>query len=209
MIIEAIDYSDKYNLVILTISGEDFSISYDLYNDLLLNVDDELSFATYKEILADDEFNRAKNIALSKISYAQKTSFEVEKILKENDLSSDSIEKTIDFLNDYGILNDELYVKSYVSDKHNIARWAKNKISYSLKAKKINEDLINTYLDQISDEDEYENAYNFALKKARNDFSIENKQKVYRYLSGKGFDFDIINKVVGELFKWVMDMFIF
>lgn len=201
MIIEAIDYSDKYNLVILTISGEDFSISYDLYNDLLLNVDDELSFATYKEILADDEFNRAKNIALSKISYAQKTSFEVEKILKENDFSSDSIEKTIDFLNDYGILNDELYVKSYVSDKHNIARWAKNKISYSLKAKKINEDLINTYLDQISDEDEYENAYNFAVKKARNDFSIENKQKVYRYLSGKGFDFDIINKVVGELFK--------
>lgn len=209
MIIEAIDYSDKYNLVILTISGEDFSISYDLYNDLLLKVDDELSFATYKEILADDEFNRAKNIALSKISYAQKTSFEVEKILKENDLSSDSIEKTIDFLNDYGILNDELYVKSYVSDKHNIARWAKNKISYSLKAKKINEDLINTYLDQISDEDEYENAYNFAVKKARNDFSIENKQKVYRYLSGKGFDFDIINKVVGELFKWVMAMFIF
>lgn len=209
MIIEAIDYSDKYNLVILTISGEDFSISYDLYNDLLLNVDDELSFATYKEILADDEFNRAKNIALSKISYAQKTSFEVEKILKENDFSSDSIEKTIDFLNDYGILNDELYVKSYVSDKHNIARWAKNKISYSLKAKKINEDLINTYLDQISDEDEYENAYNFAVKKARNDFSIENKQKIYRYLSGKGFDFDIINKVVGELFKWVMAMFIF
>lgn len=201
MIIEAIDYSDKYNLVILTISGEDFSISYDLYNDLLLKVDDELSFATYKEILADDEFNRAKNIALSKISYAQKTSFEVEKILKENNFSSDSIEKTIDFLNDYGILNDELYVKSYVSDKHNIARWTKNKISYSLKAKKINEDLINTYLDQISDEDEYENAYNFAVKKARNDFSIENKQKVYRYLSGKGFDFDIINKVVGELFK--------
>lgn len=209
MIIEAIDYSDKYNLVILTISGEDFSISYDLYNDLLLKVDDELSFATYKEILADDEFNRAKNIALSKISYAQKTSFEVEKILKENDFSSDSIEKTIDFLNDYGILNDELYVKSYVSDKHNIARWAKNKISYSLKAKKINEDLINTYLDQISDEDEYGNAYNFAVKKARNDFSIESKQKVYRYLSGKGFDFDIINKVVGELFKWVMAMFIF
>lgn len=201
MIIEAIDYSDKYNLVILTISGEDFSISYDLYNDLLLNIDDELSFDTYKVILADDEVNRAKNLALSKISYAQKTSFEVEKLLKENDFSADTIEKTIDFLNEYGILNDELYVKSYVVDKHNISRWSKNKIRYSLKAKKINEDLINIYLDQISDEEEYENAYNFAVKKARNDFSIENKQKVYRYLAGKGFDFDIINKVVGELFK--------
>ena len=201
MIIEAIDYSDKYNLVILTISGEDFSISYDLYNELLLNIDDELSFDTYKVILADDEVNRAKNLALSKISYAQKTSFEVEKLLKENDFSADTIEKTIDFLNEYGILNDEIYVKSYVADKHNISRWSKNKIRYSLKSKKINEDLINIYLDQISDEDEYENAYNFAVKKARNDFSIENKQKVYRYLAGKGFDFDIINKVVGELFK--------
>lgn len=209
MIIEAIDYSDKYNLVILTISGEDFSISYDLYNDLLLNIDDELSFDTYKVILADDEVNRAKNLALSKISYAQKTSFEVEKLLKENDFSADTIEKTIDFLNEYGILNDEIYVKSYVADKHNISRWAKNKIRYSLKSKKINEDLINIYLDQISDEEEYENAYNFAVKKARNDFSIENKQKVYRYLAGKGFDFDIINKVVGELFKWLMDMFIY
>ena len=209
MIIEAIDYSDKYNLVILTISGEDFSISYDLYNDLLLNIDDELSFDTYKVILADDEVNRAKNLALSKISYAQKTSFEVEKLLKENDFSADTIEKTIDFLNEYGILNDEIYVKSYVADKHNISRWSKNKIRYSLKSKKINEDLINIYLDQISDEEEYENAYNFAVKKARNDFSIENKQKVYMYLAGKGFDFDIINKVVGELFKWLMDMFIY
>lgn len=201
MIIEAIDYSDKYNLVILTISGEDFSISYDLYNDLLLNIDDALSFDTYKVILADDEVNRAKNLALSKISYAQKTSFEVEKLLKENEFSAQTIEKTIDFLNEYGILNDEIYVKSYVTDKHNISRWSKNKIRYSLNAKKINEDLINTYLDQISDEDEYENAYNFALKKALNNFSIENKQKVYRYLAGKGFDFDIINKVVGDLFK--------
>lgn len=201
MIIENIDYSDKYNLVILTISGEDFSISYDLYNELLLNVGDQLSFDTYKDILADDEFNRGKNIALSKISYAQKTSFEIEKILKDNGFSVNTIEKVINFLNEYGILNDELYVKSYVSDKNNISRWAKNKIRYSLKAKKISDTLIETYIDQINDDEEYEKAYNFALKKARNDFSIENKQKVYRYLAGKGFEFDIINKVVGELFK--------
>ena len=201
MIIENIDYSDKYNLVILTISGEDFSISYDLYNELLLNVGDQLSFDTYKDILADDEFNRGKNIALSKISYAQKTSFEIEKILKDNDFSGNTIEKVINFLNEYGILNDELYVKSYVSDKHNISRWAKNKIRYSLKAKKISDILIETYIDKISDDEEYEKAYNFALKKARDNFSMENKQKVYRYLAGKGFEFDIINKVVGELFK--------
>ena len=209
MIIESIDYSDKYNLVILSISGEDFNISYDLYNDLQLNIDDELDFDVYKEILSEDEFNRAKNFALGKISYAQKTSFEIEKILKDNNFSNESIQKTIDFLNEYGILNDELFVKSYVSDKHNISKWAKNKIRYSLKAKKISDELIEKYLEIINDEQEYEKAYNFALKKAKNTFNIENKQKVYRYLAGKGFEFDIINKVVSEIFKWVLVMFIF
>lgn len=98
-------------------------------------------------------------------------------------------------------MNDELFVKSYVSDKHNISKWAKNKIRYSLKAKKISDELIEKYLEIINDEQEYEKAYNFALKKAKNTFNIENKQKVYRYLAGKGFEFDIINKVVSEIFK--------
>ena len=66
MIVEKIDYSDKFNLII-TIENEDFSISYDLYNELNIKVDDEISFDTYKIILADDQFNRAKNFALSKI----------------------------------------------------------------------------------------------------------------------------------------------
>lgn len=209
MIIESIDYSDKYNLVILSISGEDFNISYDLYNDLQLNIDDELDFDVYKEILSEDEFNRAKNFALGKISHAQKTSFEIEKILKDNNFSNESIQRTIDFLNEYGILNDELFVKSYVSDKHNISRWSKNKIRYYLKAKKISDELIEEYLEIINDEQEYEKAYNFALKKAKNTFNIENKQKVYRYLAGKGFEYDIINKVVSEIFKWLLVMFIF
>ena len=185
MIIENIDYSDKYNLVILTISGEDFSISYDLYNELLLNVGDQLNFDTYKGILADDEFNRGKNIALSKISYAQKTSFEIEKILKDNGFSGNTIEKVINFLNEYGILNDELYVKSYVSDKHNISRWAKNKIRYSLKAKKISDILIETYIDKISDDEEYEKAYNFALKKQEIIFLWKTNKKFIGILLAK------------------------
>ena len=208
MIIEKIDYSDKYNLVILTISGEDFSISYDLYNDLKVSEEDEINFDTYKEILADDQYNKAKNLALSKISYSQKTSFEIEKYLKDKEYSYDTIEKTIDFLKEYKLIDDSLYVKSYVNDKHNISRWPKNKIRYSLRSKRIADSLIDQYVDAIPHEEEYEKAYKLGIKKARNDFSIANKQKVYRHLASKGFEFDIINSVIGEIFKWLMDMFI-
>ncbi len=201
MIVENIDYSDKYNNVIITISGEDFYISYDLYNDLSIQNEDELDFDTYKVILADDEFNRAKNYALSKLSFAAKSSFEVEKLLKQKDFSKEAIDKTIDFLDEYGLIDDEAYVRSFVADKHNISKWSKNKIRYNLNTKNIKDDLIDTYLSQIPYDEEYEKALAFAQKKARDDFSVENKQKVYRYLASKAFDFDIINKVVGELFK--------
>ncbi len=201
MILEKIDYSDKYNLVILTIEGEDFNISYDLYSDLNLEREDELSFDTYKIILAENQFNEAKNLALSKISYAQKTSFEIEKILKDNDFDWTTIEKVIIFLNDYSLIDDDLYVKSYVSDKHNLSKWSKNKIRYSLKSKKIEDSLIETYLSEISAQEEYDKAYYFAKKKAREDYSMKNKQKVYRYLASKGFEFDIINKVMDRMFK--------
>lgn len=201
MIVENIDYSDKYNNVIITISGEDFYISYDLYNDLSIQNEDELDFDTYKVILADDEFNRAKNYALSKLSFAAKSSFEVEKLLKQKDFSKEAIDKTIDFLDEYGLIDDEAYVRSFVADKHNISKWSKNKIRYNLNTKNIKDDLIDTYLSQIPYDEEYEKALAFAQKKARDDFSVENKQKVYRHLASKAFDFDIINKVVGELFK--------
>ncbi len=201
MNLEKINFSDKYNLVILTIEGEDFSISYNMYNDLNLSIDQDINFATYKDILAEDQFNEAKNMALSKISYSQKTSFEIEKSLKDNNFTNDSISRVIDFLNEYGLIDDELYVKSYVSDKHNISRWSKNKIRYSLRAKNITDSLIEDNLSEISDEQEYGKAYNFAKKKTRNDYSDKNKQKVYRYLASKGFEFDIVNKVIGDIFK--------
>lgn len=201
MIVENISFSDKYNLVILTISGEDFYINYDMYNDLAIGTNDELDFDLYKEILIEDDYNKAKNYALGKISFAQKSSFEIEKLLKSQDFDSQSIEKTLSFLEEYGLIDDDLYVKSFVNDKHNISRWSKNKIRYALGAKKISNDLIDAYLSEIPYEEEYEKAYNFAKKKARDDFSRENKNKVYRYLASKGFEFDIINQVVGDLFK--------
>lgn len=209
MKIENIEYSDKYNLVILTIEGEDFSLSYDFFNDLNVSLDDEIDFDSYKEILKENLFNEAKNLALAKISYSQKTSFEITKLLKDNGFDTDAINKTIDFLKSYRLIDDKAYVKSFVIDKSNISRWSKNKIRFALKSKKINDELIENYLSEISDDDEYEKAYAFAVKKAGGNTDYESKQKVYRYLSSKGFEYDIISRVTGEIFKWHTVMFIY
>ncbi|MDO5047921.1 MAG: regulatory protein RecX [Anaerococcus sp.] len=202
MIVEEIGYSDKYNLVRLKISGDLLYISYDLFNNYDLHKGSSLDFKTYKEILAEDSYNKAKNYILNRISYANKTSFEIRKILKDKGYNDDIILRLIDYLNSYRLIDDETFVKSFIIDKSRINSWPKNKIRYKLKAKGISDSLIDRYIDDLIDEDdEYNKALNFAQKKARGDYSISSKNKVYRHLASKGFSFDIISRAIEEVFS--------
>lgn len=201
MIIENIEYSDKYNLIRLTISGEKLYIDYDLYYENNFEKDKEIDFSTYKLILSNDEFNRAKNFALNKISYSQKSTYEIRQKLREKKFSEDVIEKIIAYLDSYGFLDDEAYVKTFIKDKDEISNWSRGKIRYMLKRKHIDDNLIDEYIYQISDEREAEKARFFADKKIKNDFSYENRAKVFRHLASKGFDIDIINMVLNERFS--------
>lgn len=201
MIIDNIEYSDKYNLIRLTISKEKFYIDYDLYHDNSFEIDKKIDFPTYKQILANDEFNRAKNFALNKISYSQKSTYEIRQKLKEQKFSEDVIEKILAYLDSYGFLDDEAYVKAYIRDKDEISSWSRGKIRYMLKQKHIDENLIEDNICLIDDEREVEKARFFADKKIKNDFSYENRARVFRHLAGKGFDIDIINQVLNERFS--------
>lgn len=201
MIIENIEYSDKYNLIRLTISNEKFYVDYDLYYENAFEINKKIDFPIYKLILANDEFNRAKNYALNKISYSQKSTYEIRQKLKEQKFSEDVIEKIIAYLDSYGFLDDESYVKAYIRDKDEISNWSRGKIRFMLKRKHIDDNLIEDYIYMISDEREAEKAGFFADKKIKNDFSYENRAKVFRHLASKGFDVDIINQVLNERFS--------
>ncbi len=201
MIVEEIGFSDKYNLCRLKVSGELFYISYDLFNDLDIKKEEELDFDVFSKIQADNSYNRAKNYILNRISYANKTSFEIGKILRDKGYEADVTEKVIEFLTDYKLVDDESFVRSFIADKSSINGWPKNKIRYKLKLKGIPDSLIDKNLTLIDDDREYEKALYFAEKKARGDYSFKMKNKVYRHLAGKGFDFDVIGRVMGELFS--------
>ena len=201
MIIENIEFSDKYNLIRLTISDEKFYIDYDMYYENNFESGKEIDFDLYKKILANDEFNRAKNFALNKISYSQKSTYEIRQKLREKKFSDHVIDDIIAYLDSYGFLDDEAYVKAYIRDKDEISRWSRGKIRYMLKGKHIDDNLIEDYLYLIDDKREAEKARFFADKKIKGDFSFENRTKVFRHLAGKGFDVDIINLVLDERFS--------
>lgn len=208
MILEEIGYSDKKNLVELVISGEKFFLSYEFFSNLNLSLDEEIDFDVFKKISLENDFNRCKIYAIKQISYSQKTSFDIRNKLLKKKFSNDSINRSISFLEEYGLIDDRAYVRAYVLDKNRISKWSKKKIFFSLKRKSIPDEMINENLEKISDEEEFENALYLAKKKAK-DNSLEEKKKVYSYLASRGFSYDIINNCLGEIFSWHLDMFTF
>ncbi|MDD7382963.1 MAG: regulatory protein RecX [Peptoniphilaceae bacterium] len=198
MKIEKIVY--KNGFVNLIISKKKFLVSPEFYSNLNVNPDNILSKDDFDKIKKEDEFNRAKESALNSIEFSAKTESEIKNKLKRKNFTEETIEKILKFLSDYNLTNDEIYVKNYINDKIKFQRYSKRKIFYNLSVKGLDKKLISRFLDDVPYSIEYENAMYLAEKKAKNDYSYENKKKVYNYLSYRGFSYDIINECLDELF---------
>jgi regulatory protein len=92
-------------------------------------------------------------------------------------------------------VDDERYARAFVKDKIHYNKWGRRKVQQGLWMKRIDEDIQQTVLDEIDDE-EYLHVLRPLLKqksksiKAENDY--ERNQKLVKFALGRGFTFDII-----------------
>ena len=99
-------------------------------------------------------------------------------------------------------LNEERFTRSYIRGKFYQKHWGRNKIISHLKFKGITQKLIQNSLDEI-DEDDYEESVkklylqHFALQKDSKDYL--KKQKSLKYLMGKGYEYEIILRLIQDL----------
>ena len=94
-------------------------------------------------------------------------------------------------------VDDERYARAFVKDKIRYNKWGRRKVQQALWLKHIDNDIQQTVLDEISDE-EYLKVLKPLLKqksksiKAESDY--ERNQKLVRFALGRGFTFDIIRQ---------------
>lgn len=108
-------------------------------------------------------------------------------------------------LKERAIFDDKRYVNAYISGKHRIKKWGRNKIKAGLRLKKIEDEMIQFGLQNFIDDEEYltqlERLFErkwLSLKK-KEDFST--RQKIYRYLYTKGYENELITKIVNKAFS--------
>lgn len=190
---------ERYNI---SIDGE---FAFGLYEDSLvkygLRSGDELTPEKIKEMQEYDEFGYGKKVAYSFLAYKQRSKKELVKKLKLKKISDDSIEKITELLEKQKYLNDGIYAVNYIEDKLNSRPIGKRLAKLKLSKKGIDKELIEATLEKIYTEDtetEYaEKVLEKYVKKVKYKNEADKKNKCYKYLISKGFDFDTVKRVLG------------
>ena len=181
-----------------------FSISAELIYKENIKVKDKIDVDSLKKLAGEDNYIKCKNTALKTIERTYKSEKELAQKLALKGYDDHIINRTINFMKEYNLLNDNNYATMYVKDKsRNIG---KKKIKYSLLQKGIDEEIIESELEKINNDEVKAIVYEMALKKYKVFSKRENDnykltQKLYRFLMGKGYDYDLIKDVVKSIVK--------
>jgi regulatory protein len=144
-------------------------------------------------VLFDQYLNRMQAYC----SRSEKCIFDVKKKLDSLDVNSDIQEKIVSVLKNEGFIDELRYARAFTSDKFRFNRWGRIKIRIELQQRNIADETIREALNEISQED-YIAAIGSLIdgKKIHAKSNYEYRQKVLRFLYGKGFEPEIVTKVL-------------
>ena len=106
------------------------------------------------------------------------------------------IDEIIAYLIENGYLNDEIYVMKYILNAVKLKKKSIQELRIDLLRRGIDGDTIEKYITPELSEHEEKVAEELAVKKYK---SCNDILKVRKYLSGKGYSSEIINKVIDSL----------
>ncbi|CCQ97828.1 Regulatory protein RecX [[Clostridium] ultunense Esp] len=154
-----------------------------------------------EEVLLEEEQLKANNAALSYLTHRKRTEKEIIDKLKKKGFEENIIEKTLDYLQNYGLVNDLDFASSFARDKIKLNKQGPQRIKYELYRKGISQEIIEEIL---KEDDEYPRALELAKKKLPS-YKNDNRDKIYRKLGGflqrRGYSYDCVSRVLKELLE--------
>lgn len=155
----------------------------------------EVNATVLKDALNESTTLIAMEKVLNYISKAMKTQKDIEKYLKGKGYNDEIIACVIGKLKEYNYINDEIYVKYFISSKSK--KEGNKKIRFELKNKGIEESIISKMLAENNEDLEMikQLAEKYLKNKVRD---YKTKTKLFAYLASKGFDYENINSVMRQ-----------
>lgn len=137
-------------------------------------------------------------------SRSEQCSADIRKKIIAFEIMDDLVEEIISKLRAEKFLDDERYAKAYISDKFRFNKWGKIKLRYYLKAKGLQDNIIEKGLQEIN-ADQYKKVLVDTLKekakKVKSDNIFDKMGQIIRYAQSRGFEPEIIHRYLTEVIK--------
>lgn len=137
-------------------------------------------------------------------SAAERCPFDVERKLLAAELSAEATRRILSRLTEQNYLDEARFALSFAGDKLKFNSWGPIRIAHELRQKRISAEQIVNALAALGEEscnDVLRQLLQSKIKTLRGDNSRENRFKLIRFASGRGFEYDRINQCLARLLK--------
>lgn len=153
-----------------------------------------------KQLSKEQALQKAKQYC----AYQERSHAEVKEKLYSFGLYKQQVEELLSQLIEEDYLNEERFAIQFVGGKFRMKQWGRVKIKYELKQKQVSEYCIKKALKQIPEQEYLSTLQKLSAKKwtliKKSDTNKYSRlAKLTDYLLQKGFELDLVRKVVGEM----------
>jgi len=162
----------------------------------------EIDEETIEHIIDDYDYFALRSYGINLVGRRFYTEKEIRDKLKERAIDYRNVQKVIDQLLKYDYINDEIYAEKYIKDAKRIKKHGNIKIKHNLMQKGVDENIISKILADTHEELEdsnWDNIVKLCRKKRKSYIGQEPykiKQKLYQYLSRRGYVSGEIKKAI-------------
>lgn len=154
-----------------------------------------------KQLSKEQALQKAKHYC----AYQERSHYEVKEKLYSFGLYKQQVEELLSQLIEEGYLNEERFAIQFAGGKFRMKQWGRVKIKYELKQKFVSDYCIKKALKQIDEAEYLDTLRKLASKKwliikADSSNKFTRLAKTTDYLLQKGYEPDLVKKVVNELF---------
>ncbi len=168
-----------------------------------MKVGDPVDENLLKELSLEDDYIKAREVGLRQLEHSFKTEKQVKDKLIQFEFTEETIERVIEKLREYNLLDDKKYAELFLKEK--LRTRGLRKASYELAQKGIPKELISemamemdtTNMEESSCMAHGKKKYDQLVKREKDEYKLKNK--LFTYLSSKGYNFDLIKSCLSEI----------
>lgn len=154
---------------------------------------DDIAVEDYKRLSAEDKIY---GNALRYSAIRLRSRWEMESYLQRKEAAPELADSILNKLSNYGFINDLLFAKAWVENRHLLRPTSKRKLQQELRAKRVSSEIIDQVLGDDDTDDQHE--LRAMIDRKRKQSKYQDQTKLMQYLARQGFGYEDIKTALAS-----------